>query len=75
MMKKLSYLFGAIAVLLSHVTCATVAYSYRDALCAAEHKGASAPASVAFFYAIPYAAAIISAIVLSILCYKKSRER
>ena len=55
--------------------CATVAYSYRDALCAAEHKGASAPASVAFFYAIPYAAAIISAIVLSILCYKKSRER
>ena len=72
-MKKLSYLFGTVAILLSHLMCITVAYNYRDLLCASEHKGFSAPASVAFLYAIPYAAAIISSIVLAILCYKKSK--
>jgi hypothetical protein len=48
-MKKLSYLFIAIAILLSNIMCSVVAFNYRDMLCGIEHLGYSAPASVAFF--------------------------
>ena len=47
-MKKLSYLFIAIAILLSNIMCSVVAFNYRDMLCGIEHLGYSAPASVAF---------------------------
>ena len=43
-MKKLSYLFIAIAILLSDIMCFVVAYNYRDMLCGIEHAGYSAPA-------------------------------
>lgn len=64
-MKKLSYLFITLAVLLSDAMCAFVAYSYRDMLCGIEHMPYSAPASVAFLYAIPFGVAIIVCIVLT----------
>ena len=32
-MKKLSYLFIAIAILLSNIMCSVVAFNYRDMLC------------------------------------------
>ena len=50
-MKKLSYLFIAIAILLSNIMCSVVAFNYRDMLCGIEHLGYSAPASVAFLSA------------------------
>ena len=53
MVKKLSYLFAALAVLLSDVMCAVVAFHYSRMLYGAE-VGYSAPASVAFLYAVPY---------------------
>ena len=46
-MKKLSYLFGALAVLLSQVMCAVVAYGYCDMLWGIRYACYSAPASVA----------------------------
>ena len=46
-MKKLSYLFIAIAILLSNIMCSVVAFNYRDMLYGIEHLGYSAPASVA----------------------------
>ena len=52
-MKKLSYLFTALAIVLSDIMCFVVAYNYRDMLCSIEHAGYSAPASTAFLYAIP----------------------
>lgn len=64
-MKKLSYLFITLAVLLSDAMCAFVAYSYRDMLCGIEHMAYSAPASVAFLYALPFGVAIIVCIVLT----------
>ena len=53
-MKKLSYLFIAIAILLSNIMCSVVAFNYRDMLCGIEHLGYSAPASVAFLSAFPF---------------------
>ena len=58
-MKKLSYLFIAIAILLSDIMCFVVAYNYRDMLCGIEHAGYSAPANVAFLSAIPFGIGII----------------
>ena len=49
-MKKLSYLFTALAIVLSDIMCFVVAYTYRDMLCGIEHAGYSAPASTAFLY-------------------------
>ena len=51
-MKKAAVAFVVIAVLLSDIMCAVVAYAYRDMLCGIAHLGYSAPASVAFLYAI-----------------------
>ena len=55
-MKALSCTFAALAILLSDVMCAVVAYLYRDMLCGIAHDCYSAPAGVAFLYAIPFAA-------------------
>lgn len=53
-MRKAAIVFTAIAVLLSDIMCAVVAFAYRDMLCGTAHMGFSAPASAAFLYAIPF---------------------
>ena len=70
-MKKLSYLFTALAIVLSDIMCFVVAYNYRDMLCGIEHAGYSAPASTAFLYAIPFVVGIIVCAVLAIRFRKK----
>ncbi len=72
-MKKLSILFAALAVLLSDAMCAVVGYQYRQELYNIE-MGGSAPADIAFLYAIPFAAAIIVCIVIAVLFYKRSKK-
>ncbi|MBR5824073.1 MAG: hypothetical protein IKY67_08035 [Paludibacteraceae bacterium] len=72
-MKKLSIIFGLLAVLLSDIMCAVVAYNYRDMLCGIEHAGYSAPSSTAFLLVIPYAISIAICIVLAIVFKKKAR--
>ena len=73
-MKKLSYLFVTLAVLLSNIMCAVVAYNYRGMLCGIKHMGYSAPAYVAFFYAIPFLGGIIVCVIFAIIFYKKSKH-
>ena len=70
-MKKLSYLFTALAIVLSDIMCFVVAYNFRDMLCGIEHAGYSAPASTAFLYAIPFVVGIIVCTVLAIRFRKK----
>ena len=72
-MKKLSYLFIAIAILLSNIMCSVVAFNYRDMLCGIEHLGYSAPASVAFLSAIPFGIGIIICAVVAYTFYTKSK--
>ena len=73
-MKKISIVFGLLAVLLSNIMCAVVAYNYRDMLCGIEHASYSAPASTAFLLAIPYLIGIVICIVLAITFMKKSNR-
>lgn len=71
-MKKLSIIFSILAVLLSDIMCAVVAYYYCDLLWGRQYAGYSAPASTAFVYVIPYAIGIIVSVVLAIIFRKKS---
>lgn len=72
-MKKASYLFIAVAIVLSDIMCAVAAYSYRDMLCGIEHSGFSAPASTAFLYAIPFGIGIIICVIAAYILHNKSK--
>ena len=71
-MKKLSYLFTALAIVLSDIMCFVVAYHYRDMLCGIEHSCYSAPASVAFLYAVPFSVGIIICTVVAYIRFIKN---
>ena len=73
-MRKAAIVFTAIAVLLSDIMCAVVAFAYRDMLCGTAHMGYSAPASAAFLYAIPFMIGIIICVVLAMVFNKKARQ-
>ena len=73
-MKILSVIFGALAVLLSDIMCAVIAYNYCDLLWGGRYAGYSAPASTAFVYAIPYAIGITFSVVLAIVFRKKAAK-
>ena len=73
-MRKLKVLFAALAILLSDAMCFVVAYNYRDMLCGIEHEGYSAPASVAFLNAIPFAVGIIICVLLFIYFRRKAQK-
>lgn len=66
-MNKKSLILLIIAVLLSDVMCAVVAYNYSAMLYGIKYAGYSAPASTAFFYAIPFVISIVVCIVLAII--------
>ena len=70
-MKKMSYLFIALAVLLSDIMCFVVAYNYRAMLCGIEHAGYSAPASTAFLYAVPFVIGIVVCAILAKVFHRK----
>ncbi len=70
-MKYLPKFFCLLAVLLSDVMCAVVAYTYCELLWAGTYAGGSAPADIAFLYAIPFVIGIAICITLAILCKKK----
>ena len=73
-MKKAVLILAVIAVLLSDIMCAVVAFAYRDMLCGIEHLGYGAPASVAFLYAIPFMIGIIICIAIAVRLYRKYKE-
>ena len=73
-MKKISNIFIALAVILSDVMCAVVAYNYCAMQWGAKYAGYSAPASVAFLYVIPYGIGIEVCIVVSMVLKKRERS-
>ncbi len=70
-MKTLSTVFWILAVLLSDVMCAVVAYNYCDMVWGIKYAGYSAPASAAFLTAIPFVIAIVVCIILALFFKKK----
>ena len=73
-MKLLRNLFIALALVLSHAMCAAVAWIYRDIVCGIEHKGFSAPADVAFLYAIPFAVGMLVCGGLAFVFHHKCKQ-
>ena len=73
-MKKLSAVLWILAALLSDIMCAVTAYNYCDLQWGGKYAGYSAPASIAFLYAIPFVLGIIVSIVLAIICGKKAMK-
>lgn len=73
-MKALSCTFAVLAILLSDVMCAAVAFSYCDMLWGIRYASYSAPASTAFLLVIPYAAAIAVCAALAVIFWRKSAK-
>ena len=74
-MKRLFIVFSALAVLLSDVMCAVVAYNYRGLVCDIEHAGFSAPADIALLLAIPFLVLIAACVLFAVLFYRKSKSK
>ena len=72
-MKKLSNIFGFLAILLTNVMVAVIAYNYGVMKVGVEYAGYSAPLSTVFLYAIPFGIGIIACIAVSIH-YKKMEK-
>lgn len=70
-MKKLSFCFWILAILLSHIMCAVVAWNYCDMLWGIKYAGHSAPVSTAFLSAIPFVAGIVVCVGLALHFRKK----
>ena len=70
-MKKISYIFWGSAALLFVVRCIVVMFQYRKMKDGIKFHGYSAPASVAFLYAIPFLIAIIIWAIIAIVIGKK----
>ena len=70
-MKVLSTVFWILAVLLSDVMCAVVAYNYCDMVWGIKYAGYSAPKWTAFLPATPFVIAIAVCIVLALFFKKK----
>ena len=71
--KILSVVFGISAIVLLCAMCAVVAYEYAALLWAGKCFLTSAPARVAFLFAIPFALAIGVCLVLHLYFKKKSQ--
>ncbi len=74
-MKKLTVLFGCLAVLLSNVMCAVVAYDYCNILWQGKYGITSAPAEIAFLDTIPFVIGIAVCILLAVVFWKKSKKK
>ena len=70
--KIVSQICIALAILLSDIMCAVVSYQYCTLQWGGRYEGWSAPPSVAFIYAVPFAAGIVVCIAISWLFHKKA---
>ena len=71
-MTVMSAVFGVLAVLLSDVMCAVVAFNYCDMLWGIKYAGYSAPANTAFLTAVPYIIGIIVCVILAVFFRRKA---
>lgn len=61
-----------LAIILSNIMCAVVAYNYCAIQWGGKYEGWSAPPSVAFLSAIPFVIGIIICVILAWIFHKKS---
>ncbi len=65
----------ALAVMISNIMCAAVAYNYCSLQWSAVYEGSSAPPSVAFLFALPFLAGIILCMLSAWFFHKKSKHQ
>ena len=73
-MKKLSIVFTVLALLFSHAMCAVVAYQFAALWWCGQYGGCSAPADVAFLFAIPFLIPIGICWTLSVVFWRKHKR-
>lgn len=73
-MKTVSTIFGILAVLLSDVMCAVIAFNYCNLVWAGKYAGSGAPAYAAFLYAIPFGVGIAVCTVLAVTFKRKAAQ-
>lgn len=71
----LAGVFIIIAIILSDIMCANVAFEYCNMLWGIKYAGYSAPANVAFLLTIPYVIVILICIVFSCAFWRKSNKK
>ena len=64
MRNKLIKIIDIIAIIISNIMCATIAYYYCALIYQTKYEGASAPTSVAFLFIIPFAICLIICFIL-----------
>jgi len=69
---KLTKIAYVVAVIISNIMCATVAYKYCELTYQIKYEGASAPANVAFIWIIPFAICITICLVIGKIAKNKS---
>lgn len=69
--KKIANISYLLATLISNIMCATVAYKYCEIQWMIEYRGFSAPASLAFFEAIPFLICILVCLIIGKIENKK----
>lgn len=72
--KHLACIFAILAILLSNVMCAVVAYNYCGLLWGGRYAGYSAPPGAALVYSIPYGIGIIICVILAWIFNKKNQK-
>ena len=72
-MKLLYRLCLLIALILSYIMCVVVAYNYCDMAWKIKVAGNSAPASIAYLYAIPFVIGIVLCVISALYFKKKLR--
>lgn len=70
-MKKLCNIFIVLAILLSDVMCAVVAYNFGILYLGGRYGMYSAPTWVAFLYGIPFAIGIAVCVIVVVVIKKK----
>lgn len=72
-MKKISNLFAALAIVLSDVMCAVVAYNFCRMQWGAKYAMYSAPAWVAFLYVVPFGIGIGVCVVVALVLRNRGK--
>lgn len=70
-MRKIQKVAYTVAAVIANVMCATVAYKYCEMQWGIEYRGYSAPASMAFVWAIPFIICIGVCLVIAKVSEKK----
>ncbi|MEG0238621.1 MAG: hypothetical protein RR568_00980 [Anaerorhabdus sp.] len=72
--KILSIIFAILTLIITHLACIVITHNYVQGYYAIKYVGASAPASIAFLWLIPFGFGILLFSMLAYSYYKKYKN-